>query len=108
MLQVLLMCVVVVCMAVGVSLNLGLHGSIGSGCSVYVHTPSTPVVVQSSSEYTTKTLTKFVIDGSVTAWINPSWRIPSVDIVDARGEHIFVPGKIVHNYEDDQYNIDGS
>jgi len=100
-----LMSAVVGCVAVGSLLNLQVLTSLDSECSVYAATESKGTLVPSLSDYDEKTLRDFVTAGSVPKWVNPSWRIPSVSIVDATGRSWFVEGKAVLGQEDDQYNV---
>jgi len=88
----------------GVLMNHSANSSLGSQCSVYV-ADTASLVVEQSSDYNRQGLLNFVASNSIPKWVNPSWRIPSVSIVDAKEKKAYVQGDIVENSNDDQYNI---
>jgi hypothetical protein len=102
--QVALVIAIVVSNAIALCLNLAVLVPLESQCNVYVVGKRT-TVFRTSSDFNTKSLKNLVAAGSVTKWINPSWRIPAVDIVDARGTETYVQGDPVTSLKDDQYNI---
>lgn len=105
--QLVLVIAVIACNAVAVCLNLSVSIPLGSECNVYVVGKRT-TKFPSTSDYNSKNLVNFVAEGSIPKWINPTWRIPSVNIIDAKGTSRYVQGDAVTNQKDDQYNVAGS
>jgi hypothetical protein len=99
-----LLVALVVVNAFAIFMNSEANGSLGTQCSLYVADTGN-MVLQHSADYNFDRLKNFVADNSIPQWINPSWRIPSVSIVDAHGHKTYVQGDIVRNSNDDQYNI---
>lgn len=96
----------VVCNIFAFLMNFSVSSALGSNCSVYV-ARATSNVIESSDEYNEKYLKAFVADNSVPQWVNPSWRIPTVSIVDADQSTTYVQGDTITAQHDDQYNTLG-
>lgn len=96
--------------AVALLMNAGATSNMSSQCSVYIANSGSTAATQTfndPSEYNYKQLTQYVSTNSIPEWINPLWRIPTIDIKDSAGTDTWVVGATVTNAADDQYNSIG-